>query len=299
MIRILATEPTKFGPSYSACVKTPSMFNGGEINFRFDDQEILKITRATSVTLFPTLKNHDAFFELALAVDAIRQINQNVDLVLMVGYFPYSRQDRVCNSGEAFGAKVYANMINAMNFHSVVVADPHSDVVCAALDHAYPLEQHNIIQNTQVELDSFIKTTKPVLISPDAGANKKLHKLAAAYGYESFIRADKARNIATGEITETIVYDPNDELINADCLIVDDLCDGGYTFIKLAEELKAHGANTVSLYVTHGIFSKGIMELLDNGIDKIYTTTSFGEMDDPSGLGLFVQETYYNIQEVL
>ena len=38
----------------------------------------------------------------------------------------------------------------------------------------------------------------------------------------------------------------------------------------------------MELYVTHGIFSKGVENLLDNGIDHIYTTNSLGEAKDRS-----------------
>ena len=48
------------------------------------------------------------------------------------------------------------------------------------------------------------------------------------------------------------------------CLIVDDICDGGGTFIPLAKKLKNAGAKTVTLYVTHGIFSKGLDPLKEH-----------------------------------
>ena len=58
-------------------------------------------------------------------------------------------------------------------------------------------------------------------------------------------------------------------------LIVDDLCDAGGTFIGSAQLLRDAGARSVSLYVTHGVFSKGTAALLSQGIDNIYSTTSY------------------------
>jgi ribose-phosphate pyrophosphokinase len=55
-------------------------------------------------------------------------------------------------------------------------------------------------------------------------------------------------------------------------LIVDDLCDGGGTFTAHASVLLAAGATAVDLYVTHGIFSKGLP--LDH-IDRVFTTDSY------------------------
>jgi len=67
----------------------------------------------------------------------------------------------------------------------------------------------------------------------------------------------------------------NPEVIKGkDALIVDDICDGGATFIGLAKELLILGANSVSLFVTHGIFRSGTDIIFESGISKIITTNS-------------------------
>ena len=82
-----------------------------------------------------------------------------------------------------------------------------------------------------------------------------------------------------------------------DVLIADDLCDAGGTFIGSAAVLRAAGARSVSLYVTHGLFSRGVAALLQQGIDHIWTTTSVA---DPAIAGERVElidiETIYNNQ---
>ena len=54
-------------------------------------------------------------------------------------------------------------------------------------------------------------------------------------------------------------------------LIVDDIIDGGRTFIELSKELVRKGIDKsqINLYVTHGIFSKGFTEL-DKHFNKVY-----------------------------
>jgi ribose-phosphate pyrophosphokinase len=111
-----------------------------------------------------------------------------------------------------------------------------------------------------------------VLVSPDAGANKKTFEVAK-YFSTNFIRADKLRDLTTGQIKETIVY--ADDLTGKTAVILDDICDGGRTFIELAKVLKAKGAAKVILFVTHGIFSAGLDPLFAGGIDAIWTTDSF------------------------
>lgn len=266
-------------------------FSGGEVNVVIDPDYVIN---KDTMILVPQLVNPQGFFELIMTADAIRRIEPNIELVCIIGYFPYGRQDRVCNTGEALGAKVYAEMINAINFDAVVVADPHSDVIGACLNNCTVMEQHAVIK-TQIELMDWITTTKPLIVSPDAGANKKTLKLCKELGIDSFIRADKTRDTRTGAITDTIVYENYEgELEDKHVLIVDDICDGGYTFIQLAKALKAKGVVTVSLFVTHGIFSKGVQVLLDNGIDHVYTTDSI----DPIGIQGFdkitAESLYYS-----
>lgn len=116
------------------------------------------------------------------------------------------------------------------------------------------------------------------LISPDAGSNKKIFDLAKLIDYDGeIIRCDKLRDIVTGNIIETIVY--KDDLNGKDCLIVDDICDGGRTFIQLATALKQKNCGKIYLIVTHGIFSYGFDVLSDN-IDGIFCTNSVSDIRD-------------------
>ena len=65
-----------------------------------------------------------------------------------------------------------------------------------------------------------------------------------------------------------------------DYVIVDDLCDGGGTFIGIAKDLRERGARRVFLIVTHAIFSKGL-EPFRGLLDRVYCTNSFANFSDP------------------
>lgn len=191
------------------------------------------------------------------------------DSVLVMHYIPYAQQDRMCEQDETLACKVFAQMINSLGYGQVLVADSHSDVMPALIDNCTNASRTDIING---ELRATLTKTVCHLVSPDAGALKKTYSLAKDFGVGKIIRADKIRDTKTGSIVETVVY--AEDLNGAHCVIVDDICVGGRTFIELAKKLKQAGAGLITLYVTHGIFSNGVQDLLSSGITSIYTTDS-------------------------
>jgi ribose-phosphate pyrophosphokinase len=94
------------------------------------------------------------------------------------------------------------------------------------------------------------------------------------FGLCNVVYCNKKRDPETGKLDGFSIYDydPNPNSNGTELLIVDDICDGGGTFVGLAKKLREAGAKKVHLFVTHGIFSKGVPL---EGIDTIYTTDSF------------------------
>lgn len=108
------------------------------------------------------------------------------------------------------------------------------------------------------------------IISPDAGATKKATEIARILGKDSVVVCEKVRNPMTMEIEKTVVHMDPSKPVPLSVLIVDDICDGGRTFIELAKILKQEkGVSVVDLYVTHGIFSYGKEKVLEH-VDNIY-----------------------------
>jgi ribose-phosphate pyrophosphokinase len=106
------------------------------------------------------------------------------------------------------------------------------------------------------------------IIAPDAGAAKRANEAATLYQLPVY-QALKKRDAATGRLSNfTCETLPSEGKF----LVVDDICDGGGTFIGLA---KATGLpkERLALWVTHGIFS-GKAADLKNFYSAIYTTNS-------------------------
>jgi len=72
-------------------------------------------------------------------------------------------------------------------------------------------------------------------------------------------------------------------------LIVDDICDGGGTFLGLAKELKSKNAGKLYLAISHGIFSKGF-ESLAKDFQKIFTTDSFKTIENKAVVQINLEE---------
>ncbi|MGI2002278.1 ribose-phosphate diphosphokinase [Shewanella frigidimarina] len=244
-------------------------FSGGEEHIRFNIEEILT---SVKIEIFARLTSSSQIVKLMVAVDALRRLsNDSIPIELVIPYFPYARQDRVCVEGEALGASVMANFINQLNFSKVTIWDAHSDVSPALLHRVVNIPQLSLLMRYE-ELCQRLATGELTLISPDAGASKKTIKIAEAFkGEPEVIQAQKIRDLKSGDIISTeIIGDVQGKKV----LIADDICDGGRTFIELAKVLRAKGAIEISLFITHGIFSKGL-DVFDGLIDTIYTTDSF------------------------
>lgn len=243
-------------------------FSGGEEHIRFNAFDAQNINK---IEIVERLTDSSKTMRLMLAVDALKRMtSHSIAIELVIPYFPYARQDRVCVAGEALGASVMAQFINNLGFSKVTIWDAHSDVSPALINNVVNIEQTAIVTRCEA-LQEKLTQGQLTLISPDAGASKKTLKLAQQYaGKVEVIQANKQRNLATGEIVKTEILC---DVAGKDLLIVDDICDGGRTFIELAKVLKENGANSIALFVTHGIFSKGLT-VFDGLIDTIYTTDS-------------------------
>ena len=238
------------------------IFAGGEPHIKIKpDFDVLKL-----ITITHRLTSFNEVGLLCLAVDALRRMGVH-QINLFIPYLPAARQDRVMISGEPLSVKIYADILNALKMNKITVFDPHSEVTSALLNHCEVISNHQFIKEVMDQIGDQV-----LLISPDGGALKKIYKVSEYLGGQEVVECSKSRNVKTGKLTGFKVY--AEDLEGKDCLIVDDICDGGGTFIGLAEELKKKNAGNLYLAVSHGIFSKGFEEL-EKSFTKIFTTDSF------------------------
>jgi ribose-phosphate pyrophosphokinase len=173
---------------------------------------------------------------------------------LHIPFLPYGRQDKPVSNSSCFALEVFLDSIG--NWETITTIDCHSPV--KKITSLYP---GKAIANA-------IKTSGATAVCfPDAGASARY-----TVDQRTIVLA-KERDQLTGEITRIKVEKFVVPLALEDnILIIDDICDGGRTFIEVATMLKAANPGIkVSLYVSHGIFSKGTQVLRDAGISQIFT----------------------------
>ncbi len=281
------------GPSLTPLPFKSWDFPDGAVGFRLEGY-----SDPTPTTIVARIQSSRDFVELIMAVDALREQNAPTPR-LVLPCVPNQRQDRACVNGEPVGILAFARQIVALGIKHVTMFDPHSEVTPAvfkALGMSVTVHSQATVVGRFDALNKRLLDIMTVFVSPDAGANKKTSDLATIYNHSTFIRADKLRDLATGKIKEIVVVNPREEVEGRDCVIMDDLCDAGGTFIGLAAALKAKGARRVELYVTHGLFTKGVNALFP-GIDAVWTTNSYRTDLDPrlDGQGRL---TVLNLEEV-
>lgn len=225
--------------------------------------------------------------DLELIVCAVASLKecQVPHIHLFAPYIVGTRSDRKFEEGgNNYLRDVICPVINSLGFKSVTCIDPHSDVLEACIKGFRKLDNSTLTRFAFGQMMGEFSMTQYfencILVSPDAGASKKIYKLAEQIGYKgNVITCSKDRSI-DGEITKVNVplalgAGHGDK----DLIIIDDICDGGATFINIAERIKEYKYNNkIYLIVTHGIFSKSTTEL-SHYFDGVYCTNSYRELD--------------------
>jgi len=243
-----------------------------------DGQQTINIESFDSTQTIRLSSRMNSFRDVELIICANQSLKEmGADKVeLYVPYFLGGRSDRKFLYGETNYLKnVICPIINSQGFSKVMVVDPHSDVLEACLTNFAKFSNHSIVEYALDKIKG--RSSQTAIVSPDAGALKKIYDVAKEFNITNVTTASKVRDILTGNIikTELPIMDLNDI---EDIIIIDDICDGGRTFIELAKEIKIQTDKPIYLIVTHGIFSAGY-EQLGKYFSGVYTTNSIKDID--------------------
>jgi len=251
------------------------LYPAGEMQVRLTPKGIEEVEKAEEIQIVARIKNASDIVELRLIVDAIESINSCPSIIVILPYLPYSRADRRFVNGDCFGLKIFGDLINI--FNRVVTLDVHS------------------LGKAQINIYNFLNVDPYILILeaithfayingaytlnvlyPDKGAMERygLPKMLDDNIQLNIFNCNKNRDPKNGKLLGFSVP----ALPEYPTIIVDDICDGGGTFLGIANEIPKN--IPLALYVSHGIFSKGFTDLLKH-FKMIYTTDSITQIDTP------------------
>lgn len=261
-------------PAHSDIQFKAMVFPDGQPHIKIDTASLQQTDRTQPLRILCRLATANDLL-LALFIKNTLDYFEFTHIELHVSYLLAARMDRVMLEGEPFSLKVIAAIINQAGFKRVNIFDPHSEVSTALIDRSYTITNHLFVQDALDHYFSRHTAGDYCLVSPDAGALKKIHKLAQFLQTDRVVECMKERDVKTGALAN--FKTTTSDLTNQVCFIVDDICDGGGTFAGTARMLKEKGAAKVNLIVSHGIFSKGTMI---EAVDEIYTTSSFRTVEN-------------------
>lgn len=228
-----------------------------------------------TITVMPPAESEDTkalLTRLMLMFDAFaeKSFSLNLKTTFVFEYLPFARADREFQAGMGIPLRAFVDMIKVIARPSTnwkverfITTDVHNLEKLQTFAGATPVENSLIIPSVR----HYVKENT-VFLAPDKGALAR----AEAYG-KRFDRpvyhASKTRDASTGRILSTTLEQP--EAFNGkEVIIIDDICDGGGTFLPLAEALYHAGAVKVTLAVTHMIASKGLEIFGERGIYVVY-----------------------------
>lgn len=282
-------------------------FPDGSFSFRYVyNGEPIKTLVLTMKTTLP-----QAVVGLAQVIDLMREAHgEEQKIWLVIQTTPDQRADRATKPGESVAARAMAHGIVSCGANNITLYDVHSpmtrgywqeacDAFGVELKVIDPLTCFNLALAEETQRLRTLRRAAPdhehafmadpqppksgdYIIAVDKGAVERAQQVADHYGCE-VLRLDKERYVENGEHKiRTVLYEPERSLLTTNTTrfwIVDDLCDGGRTFIEAAKVLNQHYPiqsvfGGLILYCTHGIFSQG-REKLRKHFAEIYSLFSY------------------------
>lgn len=274
---------------FDDAVRSLWRYPGGEVGVR-------ALRQPAPARLLARVHGSDELLALVMFLGAVRGQVQHV----CIPYLPYARQDRVAVAGDPIAIDVLAELLATTGVRSFATVDAHSPASVAAF-----AKVGAVLTNVAAMpwLDRYLaplrtRADQPVwFVAPDKGARTRTAAAAAALTRSDraigVVHCEKVRDPQTGKLQGFRVGDDSPRELGADPLvvIVDDICDGGGTFLGVAQALRTHyGQTPLHLWTSHGIHSKGLDELATQ-FTTIGCTDSFRSGRTHSALRLVPLQT--------
>ncbi|MHA1404544.1 MAG: ribose-phosphate diphosphokinase [Candidatus Helarchaeota archaeon] len=201
-------------------------------------------------TISPPQDEH--LLELFLLIEAITNLKPK-ELIVVLPYFAYGRQDKRFLEGEALSSKIIAEIIEQIGgttLSRVYTFDIHSPRILKFFKNA----RAESLSALPLFADYFReKDVKDIIVlAPDEGALDRAKFLAKELN-ATFSHLEKSRDRVTGEITVKV---KNLSVSGKSVIIIDDIISTGGTMIKAIEIIKSQGGKDIYVACTHPLLIK-------------------------------------------
>ena len=247
-------------------------FSDGE----FQPQYSESVRGASVYILQSTIPPADNLMELLLAIDAAKRASAD-EVVAVMPYFGWARQDRKDRPRVAIGAKLVANLLRAAGADRVMTCDLHAGQIQGFFD--IPVD-HVYASKVFIPYIRDRKFKDLAIAAPDMGGAKRANVYARELMCPVIIcHKTRERANVVGSITAI------GEIEGKDIIIVDDMIDTAGTLCKAAEVLMNRGANSVRACAPHGLLSgEAVSRIHDSALQEVFITDTIPHpelADDP------------------
>jgi ribose-phosphate pyrophosphokinase len=210
-----------------------------------------------------------SMLQLFLMVDAAKDAGAK-EVVCVVPYLAYARQDKRFLEGEALSLKTVSKLLGASGVDRLIVIDVHEQEALEGFCSEAGVQVTNL--SAMPDLAEYLKMNGfdgAFSLSPDEGAIDLAKSAGTVLGGEvSFFT--KERDLHNGEI-EMVVKDI--DVRGRSVVVFDDIVSSGGTTAMAVKGLRKQGANRVAAACTHGLFMGDAREkILDAGADLLVAT---------------------------
>lgn len=210
---------------------------------------------------------NETLMEVLICLDALRR-SSAAEVTCIIPYYGYARQDRKAMPRQPITAKLVASMLEHAGANRVVTFDLHAAQI-QGFFHCPVDDLTTVPMMGQYFRRKNLNPDDLVVVSPDHGGVKRARTLAEMLGSPLAI-IDKRRPQANVAEAANIIGDVD----NKDVIIVDDICDTGGSLLAASNILKEHGAKDIYVCITHGLFSNGAAERIENSPIKEVVVTN-------------------------
>jgi ribose-phosphate pyrophosphokinase len=219
---------------------------------------------------------------LNLAIDAAKRAAAK-EIIPILPYFPYARQDKKDQKRGPIGAKVVAEMLEQRGATGVITFDLHADQIQGFFNIPVThLEGKNVFS----EYIASIATEDTILCGPDAGSGKRVERmkkeLEKTHDLDlDFVLMYKTRAKANVIDTMSVIGDVKGK----DVIILDDMVDTAGTLCRAAEVLMEAGAKSVRAIISHGICSGPAIGRIEKSVlTELVISNSLPKPMDSNGM---------------